>query len=597
MCGIAGYIGQSEPETKGKIMAQMLVHRGPDDDGLLFEKDCDLVLAFRRLAIQDLSPAGHQPMNSASGRYSIVFNGEIYNFQDMRPELERQGANFKSHSDTEIILAALDLWGLDKTLARLNGMFAIALLDRKTKTLHLVRDRMGKKPLYYGQGKDGFYFASEMKAILKALPQKPAVNKDVAALYFHWNYVPDPYCIFEGFHKLPPGHVLSISLEDITRRELKPYWSLRDITARSDGFQGTYNEALDELEKRLSAASQRRMIADVPLGAFLSGGVDSSLIVALMQKHQQSETFTIGFEDKAYNEALYAREIAAHLGTTHTEKTLQGSDAMDIVQSLPAIFDEPFGDASAIPTYQVCRMARQNMTVALSGDGGDESFGGYSWYGRARKINALPKVLRSILGVPASHIPRKPQLRKLGSLLLAKNDEALYAALQSYWQTEDLLSYTPENLALPYHGMEGGLMSYDSVMFLPGDVLTKVDRTSMAVSLEVRSPLLDKEVVEFAWQLPPEMRKDKKILKDLLRRYLPDSMIDRPKQGFIIPHGQWLRTDLREWTEDLLASPNDFIDTARLQDIWQLHKDGHANYGYLLWTVVMFQSWHKATYG
>lgn len=592
MCGIVGYSGKSNLEYKVRSMVDVITHRGPDDEGLFTDETNALALSFRRLAIQDLSPAGHQPMTSLSGRYTVIFNGEIYNFEDLRKDLEQ---DYKGHSDTEVILTALDAWGLERTLARISGMFAIALYDRKEDLLHLVRDHMGKKPLYYGHGKDGFYFASEMKSILAALPEKPCLNRDVAALYFQWRYVPDPHCIFEGFHKLSPGHILTLPLDKPEKLEIKPFWSLRDIAAKDPTFEGSKEDALNRLEEILSAATARRMIADVPLGAFLSGGIDSALIVAMMQQSKKTQTFTIAFEDKKYNEAEHARAIAAHLGTDHTEMMLTAKEALETVPALPAMFDEPFGDPSAIPTYHVCRLAKHKMTVALSGDGGDESFGGYSWYKRAAKINALP--LSHLAGCVLGALPLSPQVRKMASVMAARDDKTQYRALHSYWQIASLLNYEPKFLSTPLDNMQGGLMGYDSVMFLPGDVLTKVDRVSMANSLEVRAPLLDREVVEFAWSLPPEMRVGKSLLKELLYRHVPRELIDRPKQGFSIPHQAWLRGSLREWVESILEQPHDLLDMPTVRKIWHAHVSGKADYGHLLWTITQFQSWYAHMYG
>ncbi len=594
MCGVSGLISKNKNLDiggKAQKMLTPLTHRGPDMSGS-WTSDCKtLSLNHNRLSIIDLSENGKQPMTSNSGRYVITFNGEIYNYQALRLKLENNNYRFKGNTDTETILAALEIWGINEALTALNGMFAFAVYDKKQNLLHLARDRIGKKPLYYGHDSNGFYFASEIKAILPALNKKPALNRDVAALYFQWRYVPDPYCIFEGFQKLPPGHMLTVNIGTPNKTEIKAYWSLTDITNAPPSFNGSKENAENALNALLKNATEKRLMTDVPLGAFLSGGVDSSLIVAMMQQHQKTSTFTIAFEDKKYNEATYARQIADYLGTEHTEVTVKANEALDTINILPKIFDEPFADPSAIPTYHVCRLARQNMTVALSGDGGDESFGGYSWYERARKLRALP--LRNLAGTLLSARPLSPQIRKIASILKAGSPQEQYAALHSYWQTENLLNFVPSPLPLPIDKMNGGLMAYDSTMFLPGDVLTKVDRVSMAVSLEVRSPLLDKNIIEFAWTLPLHIRRQKSLLKSLLGRYLPEHLINRPKQGFSIPHQEWLRGPLKDWAHEMIKQDNELLNMAKTRKIWDEHQSGNKDYGHLLWTILMYQSWHK----
>lgn len=605
MCGFAGYIGPAKNlEKKNKMMASSIPHRGPDDEGMFIDEEIGLALSFRRLSIQDLSENGHQPMESNSKRYVLVFNGEIYNFHNLRDELESKSQQFNGHSDTEVMLAAFEEWGIEKSLERFNGMFALALYDRKERTLTLARDRMGKKPLYLGWSKDGFYIASEMKAALVALPERPALNRDVAALYMHWRYIPDPYCIHEGFSKLSPGSYITAPVDDFktpfdVQNRAKKFFNFEALT-QIDKFAGDEEAALNELETRLKEATQRRMISDVPLGTFLSGGTDSALITALMsaQSDKPVRSFTIGFEDPAYNEAEVARQVAEHLKTEHTEVVVTAADAQKLAFELPDIFDEPFGDPSAIPTLQVCKLAKEHMTVALSGDGGDESFGGYSWYERARKVQSIPAPLRHMA---APFMRSSPQALKMASLFRADDHKELYANLHSYAQTlsNPLLNYEVTALPLPHdelpntRSLPENLMAYDSLMFLPGDVLTKVDRTSMAVSLEVRSPLLDKEVVEFAWSLPPAMRRRKAILKNLLRRHLPGELIDLPKRGFSIPHGSWLRGDLSEWAGDLLALDSGIFNRETIDTLWSAHKKGEADHGHLLWTIVQFQSFYE----
>ncbi|MAF97838.1 MAG: asparagine synthase (glutamine-hydrolyzing) [Micavibrio sp.] len=606
MCGFTGLIAPTVSSTDDlrNILTRMnafIESRGPDDEGLYVEQEKKLALGFRRLAIQDLSPLGAQPMSSQTGRYVIAFNGEIYNFQMLRSDLQGQGIQFKGHSDTEVMLAAFERWGVEEVLQKIEGMFAFALFDKQENALYLARDRMGKKPLYYGVHEGRLYFASEMKSILAACKSKPSVNKDVAALYFQWRYVPEPYCIYAGFHKLTPGHVLRINIDKpLDLQEAKAFWSLEKVIDARKIRQEA--DSLEALQNIIRQATAKRMIADVELGAFLSGGIDSSLITALM--HEQSDkkikTFTIAFDDPKYNEAEHARQIAAHLGTDHHEMTVCEKDALECIEKLPNIFDEPFADPSAIPSYLVCKLARQHMTVALSGDGGDESFGGYSWYSRMQKLMALPFPARKLFGKTLS-LSASPQHKKIASILLGKDTASRYSAIHSYWQSvsPSLLAYKPQTLELPMDvdlknlSDHERMMAYDELMFLPSDVLTKVDRTSMAVSLEVRSPLLDQHVVEYAWSLPDSQRIGKSLLKELAYQYIPRELLDRPKQGFSIPHQRWLREGLRDWGQALIENDEGFLDHARVQKIWYDHQQGKADYGHLLWTILQFKSWHR----
>jgi asparagine synthase (glutamine-hydrolysing) len=633
MCGIVGYLDLRNAGDVAQhslcAMADALVHRGPDAHGLWVEPDGGgFALAHRRLSIIDTSDAGAQPMQSASGRYIIVFNGEVYNFQTLSAELEGQGCSFKGHSDTEVLLAAFERWGIEDTLKRIAGMFALALYDVKTRELTLARDRLGKKPLYFGWSGDGaaFAFASELKAFKAAQAfKRPDVHQGAVRLYLQWRYVPDPYTIYQNIWKLPPSHYVTLPLEAYAQpfkpqEHMRCYWDF-DAVVHQERPDVSEDAALDRLEVALEQAVQERMISDVPLGAFLSGGVDSALIVALMQKHsdQAVSSFTIAFDDPRYNEAEQAAEIAARLGTNHTEMILKPQEALDTVSHLGSIFDEPFADPSAIPTYHVCRLARKDITVALTGDGGDESFAGYSWYARAQKMQkilGLPLGVRS-LGAKAfenavffdGHFS-VAQRQKIAALLRVKNADEIYPLLHSYWSAvtgqpyDASYSVSYDDLAqnIEAQHIVERMMAFDVRMFLAGDVLTKVDRCSMAHSLELRSPLLDHRVVECAWSLPHSLKMrggtQKYALKQLLRRYLPDDLIDRPKQGFSIPHGQWLRDDLREWAEDMLSvdalKKHNLIAPESVRPYWDAHVSGQADYGHYLWTIVSMQNWAEA---
>ncbi len=633
MCGIAGYFDihsrVESVEREAVLMADAIAHRGPDASGVWVGGDRErLAMAHRRLSIIDVSDAGAQPMASQSGRYVIVFNGEIYNFRALREELSAAGCAFKGHSDTEVLLAAFEVWGIEAALKRAVGMFALALYDLKEERLILARDRLGKKPLYYGWNDDGkvFAFSSELKAFraIEAF-KSPEVNPDVTKLYLQWRYIPDPYTIYKNIYKLLPSSYIEMPLNGFKKPfdiegAVKQYWDFEAVVGQ-ERLKGSEDEILDGLEAVLQQSIDERMISDVPLGAFLSGGVDSALIVAMMQKNsdQPVNSYTIAFDDPRYNEAEIAKEIAKRLGTKHTEMVLKPQEALDSVQDLAVMFDEPFADPSAIPTFQVCRLAREKITVALTGDGGDESFGGYSWYRRAQKLSLfmkLPRALRVMMADIFEALPHglarmsKAQRQKIAGLMRAGNMDDFYPLIHSYWNAVSGQAYD-QDFSVAYDRLKGEvgidtpiarMMAYDTQMFLAGDVLTKVDRCSMMNSLELRSPLLDTRVIEYAWSMPHEMkiRNDAKgtqkyALKQLLRRYLPDALIDRPKQGFSIPHGQWLKDDLRDWGEAMLSP--DAIDSQGLiapelvTPYWEAHKQGRADYGHYLWTIACLQNW------
>lgn len=652
MCGLTGFIDfgrsstASELESHVRRMADSLVHRGPDDSGTFVDAATGVALGFRRLSILDLSPAGHQPMRSPCGRYVIVFNGEMFNFEELRAELTNRGEAFewKGRSDTEVFLAAISRWGVEPAVQAAAGMFAFALWDTGENTLWLGRDRLGKKPLYYGWADRTFLFGSELKALAKHPAFRGDVDRDALALYLRFNYVPTPRSIYRGIRKLVPGTLLRV---DCGAPEARPepiaYWSLHDRVeaAEKDPFTGSRKEAAGELEKKLLDAVRMRMEADVPLGAFLSGGIDSSLIVALMQAQSRRavKTFTIGFQEKGFDEAVHAKAVADHLQTQHTELYVTPEEARGVIPRLPILYDEPFGDSSQIPTFLVSQLARREVTVALSGDGGDEVFGGYNRYFWARRIWRLLRVLpfpfrarlagaierRSpsawdgsfeTLGrlLPRQMLPSRPadKLLKLASTISAGSPMELYARLCSFWTNPGLLVSGGEEQPAILSRSELWppsirneftlLMMYlDHLTYLPDDILAKVDRASMGVSLEARAPFLDHRVVEFAWRLPLEMKvrggQGKVILRDVLYKYVPRELLERPKMGFGVPIDSWLRGPLREWAESLLDETRlkneGFLRPERIRARWGEHLSGSRNWADSLWGVLMFQAWQQ----
>jgi asparagine synthase (glutamine-hydrolysing) len=649
MCGIAGL--WQPPDSPGgdlaalaRGMADALAHRGPDDAGVWSDPAAGIALAHRRLSIVDLSPEGHQPMRSARGRYLVVFNGEIYNYRALRAELEAEGAApaWRGHSDTEVLLAAVEHWGLEAALRRFVGMFAFALWDARERELHLARDRMGEKPLYYGWAGRTLVFGSELKALCAFPGFRREVDPDALALYFRYACVPAPYSIFTGAHKLLPGTFMTIGPQDFAARRrprVQPYWTLAG--AVDDGVRtastGTSRELADELDRTLRAAVAGQMVADVPLGAFLSGGIDSSTVVALMQVQSSLpvRTFTIGFEEAGYNEAVHAKRVAQHLGTDHTELYVTPQDALAVVPSLPDMYDEPFADASQVPTYLVSQLARRSVTVSLSGDGGDELFCGYNRYRWGRRVRAWlgwapgsvkrrvaasitvrsaadwDRVFERFGGVLPSALRYSApgdKLHKLAGLLGAASDDQLYQRLVSYWPDGTVRrdATYPALLGWVAYGAPSSLRSFpermmylDALGYLPDDILVKVDRAAMRVSLETRVPLLDHRVVEFAWRLPLRMKlrdgQGKWLLRQVLERYVPRTLVERPKQGFAIPLDSWLRGPLRDWAEALLDEGRlrreGFLDHAAVRRRWDEHLSGTRNWQYHLWIVLMFQAW------
>ncbi len=642
MCGIAGlYSFDPRPDRDHlhRIITDMtdaLITRGPDSGDVWQDPDMPLALGHRRLSIIDLSPAGAQPMESASGRYMIVFNGEIYNFKSLRTELEtNHKIKFRGSSDTEVLLCAIEQWGFKKTLDKINGMFAFALWDRKHKALFLARDRMGKKPLYIGWSGSTLIFGSELKALHAHPDFRPDVARPSITSYMRFGYVPAPLCIYKEIWKLPAGNMMAIDLTMLhAGQDLLPmmesYWSHKDalIKARENPIENTEN-VVQEFEELLSTCVKDRMISDVPLGAFLSGGIDSSTIVALMQKNSNIavKTYSIGFEEAGYNEAEQAKAVAEHLKTDHHELYIKPKDALDVVELLPQIYDEPFADASAIPTYLVSKFARESVTVALSGDGGDEMLGGYNRHisgPRAWDISeAIPprlrtpfaKLIRSISPkIWQAMRPNRPQfgshMHKLADILEKQTQGDAYLSLVSKWAKprtcvtdgyEDIIPLVDPDMQIDGLSFAEEMMYWDTLSYLNGDILTKVDRASMTVSLEARAPLLDVRIYDYVWRLPIDMKiKDKTgkwLLRQVLNNHVPESLYERPKQGFSVPIDEWLRSDLKDWAEDLLDEyelrAQGFLDYVHIQKLWNEHQKGKGNHADKLWTVLMFQSWYR----
>jgi len=647
MCGLTGFFSPTGlVENAAEIVRRMsdaITHRGPDDAGVWVDEAAGVALAHRRLSILDLSPAGHQPMASNGGRYVIVFNGEIYNHLELREALA--GIAWRGHSDTETLLAAFEAWGIELTLKKCVGMFALALWDRETRSLTLARDRMGEKPLYYGWQGDVFLFGSELKALRAHPAFCGEIDRNVLALYLRHNYVPAPYSIYKGIFKLPPGSWLTLPADAPvavspapSRDGLKTfYWRARDAAEAGVRRDLDDDAAINELDTLLRRAVGGQMVADVPLGAFLSGGIDSSTVVTLMQAQSKRpvQTFTIGFHEAGYNEAEHAHAVAAHLGTEHTELYVTAEQAMAVIPRLPALYDEPFADSSQIPTLLVSELARRHVTVSLSGDGGDELFGGYNrymWASRIwRSLGWAPRPLRAALaGVLTSlpptawngvfsglslFLPKRwryanpgDKLHKLAGILAVRSPEEIYLALVSHWQqpanivigaTEPATVLTDARQWADVPDFESRMMYLDQMTYLPDDILTKVDRAAMGVSLETRVPLIDHRVVEFAWQLPLSMKirhgQTKWLLRQVLYRYVPREFIERPKMGFGIPLDVWLRGPLRDWAEALLGESRlrqeGYFHPGPIRQKWAEHLSGQRNWAYYLWDVLMFQAW------
>jgi asparagine synthase (glutamine-hydrolysing) len=618
-------------------MTAPITHRGPDDEGVWCDAAAGVVLGFRRLSIVDLSQEGHQPMRSASGRYVIVFNGEIYNFPDLRAELEGKGHRFRGHSDTEVLLAAVDEWGLEDAVTRFNGMFAFALWDRAEKRMHLGRDRAGEKPLYYGWlDAHTFAFASELKA-LKAHPAFDAnIDRSAVALYLRFGYVPAPSSIFENIRKVQPGEIVTVDVA-LGTTSARPYWRLAESLQAAPLDVRNPADAVAQLDALLGDAVKRRMLADVPLGAFLSGGIDSSVVVALMQSQSTApvRTFTIGFSDATYDEAPFAREVARHLGTNHTEVYVTPQDARDVIPELPRMYDEPFSDSSQIPTFLVAQIARRDVTVALSGDGGDELFAGYSRYVRGRRVwNSLSRMPRIMRRAAASMIDvlatdtwdsvlsgenafsrfllargiTADRMAKTRDLLRETDPAAVCEDMVTHWRSADRLAGIATRPQTPFRSGAAEnrefvelSMYLDAITYLPDDLLVKLDRATMAVSLEGRVPFLDHRVIEFAWRLPLDLKlrnaTGKWIVRQVLSKYVPPALFERPKQGFGVPIDFWLRDELRDWAASLLDERRlrdaGFFDARLVTRKWKQHQAGIANWKPQLWDILMFQAWYE----
>lgn len=637
MCGFAGFRMQVahyefSPSDLLRRMNDTLVHRGPDGEGQWFDESSGLGLCHRRLSIQDISSSGAQPMLSASGRFVIVFNGEIYNFKQLRADLPQDNV-YRGHSDTEIMLACFERWGVRAALERFEGMFAFALHDREQNTLYLARDRMGEKPLYYGWHRHGtLLFGSELKALRCHPHFDDTIDRDALALLLRHNYIPAPHSIYLSTHKLPPACLLVLKLDTAhPAPAIEHYWSVSDVCLRPP-VATSRHEASQQLESLLLQSVRQQMIADVPLGAFLSGGVDSSTVVALMQKAsvQPVRTFSIGFHESRYNEAGYAAAVARHLGTDHTELYLHADESRDVIALLPEMYDEPFADSSQIPTWLVCRLARSQVTVALSGDGGDELFCGYDRYFRyAREWQqqqntamrtALQRRLLSLLpgsltatavkylvpgqsGLSFAHIREKLATR--AGLLAARDPQEFYTRHISYWHdpSQIVLGTTGDPPQAFTHALPENvyrqMMCLDLQSYLPDDILVKVDRAAMANSLETRIPLLNHRVVEYAASLPVDYLTDgvagKRILRDILYRHVPEPLIERPKCGFAVPVAEWLRGALHDWAGDLLnhdrIRAQGYLAAPVIDRLWQEHQRGQADHSFRLWGVLSFQAW------
>jgi asparagine synthase (glutamine-hydrolysing) len=639
MCGIAGIASWSAaPNLKAEIanMIAPIHHRGPDDFGIWCDDAAGIGLGQRRLSIIDLSEHGHQPMQSASGRWMLSYNGEIYNFEALRQELAQAGKApaWRGHSDTEVLLACIEAWGTEAALKKLTGMFAISLWDREERTLTLARDRFGEKPLYYGVVNGRLYFASELKAIV-AVAGPLEIDREALSDFFSFSYVPAPKSIWQGIRKLPPAHYLVLRSADGAQKTTTPFWTMGGddhAALRAEMASASSREITDRVEAEIRRAVSDQMVSDVPLGAFLSGGVDSSVVVALMQQQSSRpvRTFTIGFDDPAMNEAPFAAEVAKHLGTDHTELYVTGKDAEQLIPEMPHVYDEPFADSSQIPTTLVSRLTRKHVTVSLSGDGGDELFAGYPRYFLTRelwrKTGAVPyplrKVAASLLNIPSpaawdvvtsAVVPKARQqtinghrLHRLAQMIQTKSIGEMYLRLMSRWQPEDafVLGLPPQNYDFSHWDDSidpvEAMRRWDLAQYMPDDLMVKVDRAAMSTSLETRAPLLDHRLAELALALPERElfkgQRGKLALRNVLYRYVPQALIERPKAGFGIPLGDWLRGPLRDWADTMLdpttLRAQGLINADAVATLWREHISEKYDRGPYLWNVLMFQAWY-----
>ena len=646
MCGIAGILdpaGSTGADRLGAIastMASSLGHRGPDDSGLWVDADAGVALGHRRLAVIDLGPGGAQPMISSGGRWVVAYNGEVYNHPELRQRLERAGTRFRGGSDTEVLVAAVERWGVDRALDACEGMFAVALWDRRDRELHLLRDRFGEKPLYYGWVGKVFAFGSELKAMCTLPGFTAELDRRAVARYLRHNCIPAPDTVWRGVRKLLPGYMVTLTGEPTpgVLPEQRCYWSAADAVARArqHPLTASDSEMTDQLEATLSDAVAARMVADVPVGAFLSGGIDSTTIVALMQRHASGpvHTFTVGFADRSFDESPEAAAVAAYLGTDHTAVQVGDAEAVEVIAHLPDIWDEPFADVSQIPTYLVSRVARREVTVSLSGDGGDELFAGYNrhaWldrvWGRAATVPAgvrrtagsalgrippavVERAARATSVLPVGWQVRNPSNKvvKLARVLSASDPEDAYRALTTHWDDatsvvlgNDHADTSGDQIGSPVS--EGGITEqmlwFDLVGYLPDDILTKLDRAAMAVSLETRAPFLDRKILDLAWRLPLHAKlrggQTKWLLRQVLERHVPAALVERPKMGFGLPIGPWLRRELAPWAEHLLDErrlrAQGLLDPIPIRRAWDLHRSGRRDLGYELWDVLVLQSW------
>ncbi|MBN8544217.1 MAG: asparagine synthase (glutamine-hydrolyzing) [Alphaproteobacteria bacterium] len=635
MCGIAGIliardrVDAASLPSLAQRMGDALYTRGPDSGGIWCSHEQGIALAHRRLAIIDLSPEGHQPMHAVSGRYVISFNGEIYNYQELRARLNY---SWRGHSDTEVLLAAIETWGIERTLRECDGMFAIAIWDMQEQCLTLARDRMGEKPLYYGWANGNIVFASELKAFTTLPNWSPSINRNALHMLMGYSYIAAPHAIYEGIHKLAAAHYVQLKRGDTHATPL-PYWSLPAVVEYGTQHRSSLSDsdATEALDAQLRLCVKERMMSDVPLGAFLSGGIDSSTIAALMQVQSTRpiKTFTIGFAEQGFDEAPFAKAVAAHLGTEHHEIYLSPQQALEVIPQLATIYDEPFADSSQIPTHLVSHFARQHVTVALSGDGGDELLGGYNRYVRGptiwNTVNLLPHQLR----IPLAALMLQLHTGLISKLLPNHNSTAARLARKLGNYYEKIGTRTPEDFYLKLCSINehteslviGGhapdllpklqglnldyaewMMLQDALTYFPGDIMAKVDRASMAVSLETRTPFTDPDLIALAWRMPLHQKirgnKGKWLLRQVLYRYVPEALIERPKSGFSIPLAQWLRGPLKGWAADLLAPDllkrQGYLNPQTVQQLWNAHQSGGRDMEHRLWNILMFQSWLAA---